>query len=57
MGQFFRWLGIILNAMLDIAEDKPRWHYMSFNEAQEKLDNDEISMQEYVRIRNRKEGI
>ncbi|WP_167554570.1 hypothetical protein [Legionella israelensis] len=47
MRKVFRLLGVILEAIVSAADDKPRKRYMSVNEAQDLYDADLISMREY----------
>lgn len=57
MRKIFRFLSIVLNALVGIEEEKPATRYMSVYEAQEKLDAGSISMREYNEVFERKEVI
>ena len=50
MRKVFRLLAVVLNAIVDIADEKPRKRYMSVYEAREKYDAGLISMREYNEV-------
>ncbi|HAU3625193.1 TPA: hypothetical protein F7146_10300 [Legionella pneumophila] len=55
MRKIFRLLGIVLDVIAGVADDKPAKRYMSVYEAQDKLDNGLITIREYNEAFERKD--
>ncbi|KTD73810.1 hypothetical protein [Legionella tucsonensis] len=57
MRKVFRFLVVVLDAIVGVAEDKPHKRYMSISDAQEKYEAGLISMRECNEIFERKDLI
>lgn len=55
MRKVFRFLVVVLDAIVGVTEDKPRKRYMSVYEAREKYEAGLISMREYNETFERKD--
>ncbi|WP_181951532.1 hypothetical protein [Legionella sainthelensi] len=55
MRKVFRFLVVVLDAIVGVTEDKPRTRYMSVYEAREKYEAGLISMREYNETFERKD--
>lgn len=55
MRKVFQLLAVVLDAIVGVAEDKPRKRYMSVYEAREKYEAGLISMREFNEVFERKD--
>lgn len=55
MRKVFQLLAVVLDAIVGVAEDKPRKPYMSIDEAREKYDAGLIGMHEFNEVFERKD--
>lgn len=57
MRKVFRLLGVVLDAVADIMDEKPKQQYMPVYEAREKFEKGMISMREYNETFENNDGI
>ena len=57
MRKVFQLLAVVLDAIVGVAEDKPRKRYMSVYEAREKYEAGLIGMSEFNEVFERKDTI